>query len=183
MSGEIFRAYLERLELLGHGFHYTELVDGTRRKGIPPVHQWQGFARTLALWNLFRERHAAPITPVAAFRPSGGAANSQHKYGRAIDGDSRGPEYFETAVRVWCEFGKVLKVGLGLYTWSRWNKSGIRVHLDTGYACRSWQGVSLGPSFQRPYKILGQDGKVHALGLPVKLAVDLGLDVPSLDYL
>lgn len=190
--GESFRAYLERLELLDHGFYFTELVDGSSNHRQPAPMFWKNLARTLALANVFRERvraagGAAGCNVAAAYRPSGGASNSAHKYGKALDLDAVKPRntavYFAEAVRLWCEFGRRFDMGLGLYTWSRWNKTGIRVHLDTGHGCRSWQGVSLGPKFARPYKILGSDGRVHQLGLPVYLANQMGLDVPSLSYL
>lgn len=194
---ETAKDFFTRLGLLSHGFSFGEIVASTRKDNKEPIrlegHMYR-MAMTLAFANVFRqvamqECGILGINIAAAFRPSGGEDNSQHKHAAALDLDKiKGPwgsggKYFKCAVKMWCEWGQQLSLGLGLYTWSRWNTGGLRVHFDTDYRCRSWQGVSLGPKFQRPYKIKCNDGRTRSLGLPVKLATDMGLDVPSLEYL
>lgn len=198
VAGETPKAYLERCDLLERGFYYEELVKksmwgGYQRKfGLPNHPQLYRLGMTLALANVFRERAMAEAGIKgcgvnAAVRMSGGAKNSQHKSGSAIDLDPKGGdkvEYGRCAVRLWSELGIPLSIGLGLYVYGRSSRSVNRVHLDTDWRCRSWQGVVLGLSpFARPYQILGTDGRQHMLGLPCKIATELGLDVPSLEYL
>lgn len=196
--GETPELYLKRVGVLGHGFSYGEIVKPLRfdlRRRFVDLgtgERAMTMAMTLAAANVFRERAMVEagvkgLKIAAAYRPSGGANNSQHKFARALDLDrigGSGTEYFRCAVRFWCEFGVPLFMGLGLYTWGKTSKGGIRVHLDTDYKCRSWQGVSVGLSaFAKPYRIADQRGIVHSFGLPVKLAVDMNLDVPSLEHL
>ena len=209
LEGETPRAYWTRCGLLDHGFSYDELVrrswlGGFQRKFSYPDtdNKIYRLTMTLALANVFRERAisesgVAGLRPAAAYRPSGGESNSQHKSASALDLDpilpkglkkaekyERMREYGRCAVRFWCEWGPELSVGLGLYVWGKMSTPVARVHLDTDYKCRSWQGVSYGWSkFARPYPILCNDGRTRMLGLPVKLAHDMALDVPSLDYL
>lgn len=157
---------------------------------------WPRTAAVTVLAGVLRERAiaegiATKVGVAATYRPTGGAANSAHKEGAGIDlngPDSR--EWYTLAVRVWCELGERIEepgapgrlpMGLGLYTWSGRSlfpvRSGYRVHLDAFAVAgtRSWQGVPGG--FARPHKIPGQRAR---FGLPVLLAHELGLDVPSL---
>jgi hypothetical protein len=139
---------------LGHGFDVGELVKaGSRRHVMPPEHTWKRMRPVLQLANNLRERMMKRRSIVglrvnAAYRPVGGAANSQHKLNRAIDldlfaGDARAPgmqsAYYEEAVRLWVDACKMgMRVGLGLYC-PRDYCAGIRVHLDVGYYTRTWQ--------------------------------------------
>lgn len=197
-EGETFRAYLERLDLFGHGFSYDEVVEkGNPRKQVPEKRSyWPDFALALAAANAFRERAMAEVPGLkglrvnAAYRPNGGAENSAHKRARALDLDriggyklTGGRNYFRCAVRFWCQYGKTLGMGCGLYTWaaSTLVKGGIRFHIDVLHGCRSWQGVGAG--FRRPFKIKDRAGRYAYYGLAVQLAQEMGLDVPSLSDL
>lgn len=184
---ESYELYLVRQNLLGHGFSFSEIYGGklSIRKRMPPRKLWPRMAMTLAAANDFRalcrfSEAAQGLKVVATYRPLGGASNSQHKHNSAIDLDRIGGEdgraYFRAAVEFWCEVGAKLNMGLGLYTWSSKSVSGIRVHIDTGWRCRSWQGIRSG--FGRPWTINGK-----SYGLPVYLAKQQGLDVPSLSDL
>lgn len=141
------------------GFAPSEIVQfagaAQARKALPPKALWGNMATTLDVANMLRARmvaHGATGLVVrAAYRPIGGAPNSAHKRNAALDLDLmvRDVErfhalgfdmraiYAEEAVRLWCEHGAALQMGLGLYgpagrewTW--------RVHLDT-VGCRTWQ--------------------------------------------
>jgi hypothetical protein len=152
--------YIAILEAHGRpGFAPSEIVQlsgaAASRKGMPPRRLWDRIAPTLIVANDLRRRmiaHGATGLLVrAAYRPSGGASNSAHKSNAALDLDLIPGDvarikllgvdlrslYAEEAVRLWCESGAVLRIGLGLYgpagrdwTW--------RVHIDTT-RCRSWQ--------------------------------------------
>jgi hypothetical protein len=170
-------SYLERLNLLGRGFAYGEIVDGSRRKSIPPRIRWGPLAIVIEAANRFRalaiaEAGVKGLRINAAYRAHGGASNSAHKYGRALDLDRIGGDgaaYFRCAVKFWCSGGCE---GLGLYTWTGLVQSGTRVHIDIGHGVRSWQGIRSG--FGRPWTVDGDK-----VGLPVKLAHDMGLTVPT----
>lgn len=208
-EGETLRGYLERLAVLDRGFSWHELVNPHAHNKQTPerwlrngtVHGWQNFARVIALANVLRERALLEVpglrhlTIAAAYRPTGGATNSAHKEAAALDIDAHSgadlKAWYRCAVRLWCELARpvddpnkpgTLPFGLGLYTWAGKVggivpvRSGYRVHID---ACaragtRSWQGV--GSKFSRPHRIKGHG----YYGLPVLLAVEQGLDVPSL---
>lgn len=87
----------------------------------------------------------------AAFRPEGGAQRSAHKVNEALDldlltkdveeaeasGISLKRIYAEESVRLWCERGAELDIGLGHYG-ARGSKATFRCHVDTT-GCRSWQ--------------------------------------------
>ncbi len=180
-ADETYQGYLVRLDMLGHGFSYSELVSRwSYRKRPPPRDRWHNLVLTLAAANEFRARCRAAgaadgLSVAATYRPIGGARRSQHKTNRAIDLDrigGGGPAYFAEAVRFWCEYGRRLDMGLGLYTWGSKSKGGIRVHIDTGYGVRSWHGIR--SSFGRPYTINGR-----RYGLPIYLAHSMGLDAPT----
>src|SRR5688572_7970194 len=180
---ETYEQYLVRLDLLGHGFAFSELYGGklSIRKRMPPRSLWHRMALTLACANDFRawcrKMGACDGLRVnATYRPLGGASASQHKVNSAIDLDrigGDGEDYFRCAVEFWCAVGKQTNMGLGLYTWGSKVTGGIRVHMDTGWRVRSWQGV--GSGFKRPWLV---NGKYY--GLPVYLAKQQGLDVPGL---
>lgn len=188
-----YQAFLEELQLLGHGFSYGELVrpryrDLRGRFRPPPSHFWDRMVPTLAAANDLRRVLCNPeaddpplkgLRVAAAYRPSGGASRSQHKFNAALDldlvrGDARhARRFYIEAVRLWCEYGRALKMGLGLYCSSR-ARSGLRVHIDTGYRCRTWQ-ISGGKSL-RPYSHEGR-----RVPLAVNLAHELGLTPPNLE--
>lgn len=160
---------------------------------------WPRFAATVALGATLREKALAEVpglthvTCNAAYREHGGAANSAHKEAAALDlNANKGADlkaWYRCAVRLWCELAEpidqqgkpgTLPFGLGLYTWAGKVagfavRSGYRVHVDAFAVAgsRSWQGIRSG--FGRPHKI----GRAY-YGLPVLLAVEQGLDVPSL---
>lgn len=176
--------FLEELHLLGRGFSFRELVrpiyrDLRGRFREPPRDLWHRIVPTLGVANDLRRAlcHEAGPSPLrglrvaAAFRPRGGAPRSQHKVNAALDLDllpadsAHTRRYYQAAVELWCQYGKELDMGLGLYCSSR-GRGGIRVHIDTGYRCRTWQ-ISGGRSL-RPY--------VH-LGRPQPLAVDLAAEM------
>lgn len=134
---------------LSPGFGFREVYDGTRTKRLPPRPLWPRIVRTLQLANELRyamvnEHGAKGLRINAAYRPDGGAKNSQHKFNRALDLDLLPGDYhltrayYEEAVRLWCEHGRVDQVGLGLYCPGD-HCQGIRVHIDTGWWCRTWQ--------------------------------------------
>lgn len=182
--------FLESLLLLGRGFAYRELVrplyaDVRGRFREPPRHLWRRMVPTLAVANDLRralcdEPSDSPglrgLRVAAAYRPSGGAPRSQHKVNAALDLDLLPADYryterfYRAAVTLWCAYGKELEMGLGLYCSSK-SRGGIRVHIDTGYRCRTWQ-ISGGRSL-RPYVHLGRPQP-----LAVELAVELGLTPP-----
>ena len=182
--------FLESLQLLGRGFSFGEIVrpgyrDVRGRYRQPPRQLWHRMVPTLAVANDLRRRLCSPecgepplqgLRVAAAYRPSGGAPRSQHKVNAALDLDLLAPDshytqrYYREAVKLWCEYGAELRMGLGLYCSSR-GRGGIRVHIDTGSRCRTWQ-ISGGRSL-RPYVHLGRPQP-----LAVDLAVELGLTPP-----
>ena len=103
---------------LGRGFSYGEIVKpGSTRHAMPPEYMWRRLLPTLGLANELRARMQARRTIAglrvnAAYRPRGGAANSQHKFNRALDldllpGDAKTPgmqtAYYEEAVKLWID--------------------------------------------------------------------------------
>lgn len=140
---------------LAPGFSIGELVRiGSPRLVLPPERYWGRIVDTLILANELRARMKAlgakGLRVNAAFRPDGGAPNSQHKHNRALDldllqgDDGLADEYYVQATKLWCERGAELDVGLGLYC-ARGRLSGIRVHIDTHYRCRTWQHAGNNP--------------------------------------
>ncbi|MBV1862071.1 MAG: hypothetical protein KUG77_26860 [Nannocystaceae bacterium] len=186
-----YDAFLSELLLLGRGFSYRELVrpvfrDLRGRYREPPREIWGRMAPTLALANELRTRLCEPedgqdpirgLRVAAAYRPRGGARRSQHKSNAALDldllpGDRVATRrFYEHAVRLWCDFGVAMKMGLGLYC-PAGARGGIRVHLDTGFRCRTWQ-ISRGRSI-RPFVDEGS-----SVSLAVDLARGLGLTPPT----
>lgn len=150
LAGESYLAYLDSFGLIGRGFAYVELVrDGSYRHTDPPARLWSRLVPTLALAQRLRlrmlEHGARGLQVAAAYRPIGGEANSQHKVNAALDldllpGDERfGDEFACAAAELW-QAHQHLRTGVGTYApagalWTR------RVHLDTGYRFRCWQGV------------------------------------------
>lgn len=188
---ESYDAFLAGLFLLDRGFSYGELVrprfrDLRGRYREPPRETWGRMAPTLALANELRGRLRKPkdgqegvrgLRVAAAYRPTGGARRSQHKFNAALDldllpGDRTATRrFYEAAVRLWCEFGVPMKMGLGLYC-PAGARGGIRVHLDTGFRCRTWQ-ISRGRSI-RPFVDEGR-----SVSLAVDIARGLGLTPPT----
>lgn len=153
-SGETYDGYLDSFGLLGRGFVYGELVrdvarDPQRRKAEPPRTMWSAMVPTLALAHLLRDRMrqlgARGLAVHAAYRPGGGEPNSQHKQNAALDldllpGDAGFSLVFaHEAALLWREH-EGLQVGVGTYApdGKLWTN---RVHLDTGYRHRCWQGI------------------------------------------
>jgi hypothetical protein len=184
---DTYESYLDHQGLLGRGFAYRELVkpwgrDMRGRFREPPRDMWARMVPTLALANEIRlwmregTDGARGLRVAAAFRPRGGARMSQHKRNAALDldllpGDYHlTHEYYRMAVRLWCEYGRDMKMGLGLYCSPR-RKDGIRIHIDTGYRARSWQ---ISGKSHRPYL---RGGK--RVPLAVALADEMGLVPPS----
>lgn len=191
-SEETYEEYLgkDRLGLTGRGFNFSELVKPRRKdwRGkfkAPPPDLWQRMGPTLALANELRmsmlegEDGARGLRVAAAYRPTGGARYSQHKRNAALDLDLLPSDYdltgefYKTAVHIWSLYGTELKMGLGLYCASN-RRDGIRVHIDTGYRCRSWQ-ISGGRSL-KPYR-----HNDRAVPLAVHMCREMGLKVPSED--
>lgn len=178
--------YLAILEHHGRpGFAPGEIVQfrgaAQTRKAMPPRRLWSRIGPTLDAANLLRTRMvahgASGLILRAAYRPRGGAPNSAHKSNAAVDLDLMARDvarfhelgfdlraiYAEEAVRLWCEHGAAMHIGLGLYgpagrdwTW--------RVHLDT-VRCRTWQHA--GARLVRP-------------AAATRIAARLGLGLPTL---
>lgn len=135
---------------LAPGFGFAEICrPGSRTHQLPPRKWWGRIIQPLELANELRQRmialHGAKgLKCNAAFRPTGGATHSQHKVNRALDLDLLPGDYgltklyYSEAVRLWCELGDVIDMGLGLYCPGNVCQ-GIRVHIDVGYRTRSWQ--------------------------------------------
>ncbi len=191
-KSDTYESYLRRHGLLDRGFGFGELVKRRRHdwRGkfkAPPQDLWHRMGPTLALANELRlwmregdeDTAARGLRVAAAYRPTGGARLSQHKRNAALDLDLLRSDYdltrpyYETAVRLWCEYGRDMKMGLGLYCGSG-VLGGIRVHLDTGYRCRSWQ-ISGGRSL-KPYTYSGR-----RVPLAVHIARRMGLVPPTED--
>lgn len=155
-----YEAYLAGFGLLGKGFVFREAVrSGSPRHVLPPVRLWHRFVASFALANELRARMVAEgargLRVNAAYRPQGGEADSQHRYNAALDldllpGDAGGPMgkvFARVAAQLWREH-EDLEVGLGTYApdgalWSN------RVHIDTGYRFRCWQGTGRDPKTKR----------------------------------
>lgn len=150
LPGDTYAIYLARRGLLGRGFAFPEIVrDGSHRHVEPPRELWARMVPTLELAIELRARMLAAgargLRIAAAYRPLGGAADSQHKHNAALDLDLLpGDESFGYALALraadlWREH-EDLRTGVGTYApagalWTR------RAHLDTGYRFRCWQGL------------------------------------------
>jgi hypothetical protein len=181
---EDYETYLDRCGVLGDGFRFGEIVRprSWRKHRMPPMDLWARMGPTLGAANILRRMVAAELPSdfqglrvAAAYRPWGGARRSQHKSNAALDLDlmpdnyDQAVNYYRVAVRMWCQYGTEMKMGLGLYTAGR---GGIRVHIDTGYRARTWQ-ISRGKSI-RPHHVMGAQRP-----LAYALANQMGLTVPS----
>lgn len=171
---------LDGLDLLGHGFSFAEIVrEGSPRHTIPPPRLWSRMAPTLHLANELRARMVAAgargLRVAAAYRPLGGADDSQHKHNAALDldllpGDERLQVVFaRTAAHLWREH-EDLRVGIGTYApgGGLWTN---RVHIDTGYRFRCWQGLPGGGWARRPAALVlappdesDLDGSIYIAG-------------------
>ncbi len=148
-EGETYLAYLSSFGLLSHGFEFGELVRAGPRHMPPPMRLWSAMVPTLALAIELRRRMVAAgvrgLAIAAAYRPQGGAADSRHKHNGALDldllpGDERMQlQYPKIAAELWLEHAH-LRAGAGTYApdGRRWS---ARIHLDTGYRFRCWQGL------------------------------------------
>jgi len=137
---------------LSPGFAFRELVTGAQNKQCPPRSMWPRIVPALAFANVLRlrmmqEHGAKGLLCVAAYRPKGGAATSQHKFNRALDLDlfpsdyGLAPMFATEAVRLFCDYGSRQSLGLGLYGRPK-SCATIRVHIDVGKhesADRGWQ--------------------------------------------
>lgn len=152
-EGEDYFAYLDAHQLIGHGFALGELVQlGSPRRAEPPRELWRRMVPTLALAIELRARMVAlgarGLEVHAAYRPEGGAADSLHKHNAALDVDLLPGDdhlmrrYVEVAALLWRQH-RHLACGVGTYARAG---SGMtrRVHLDTGYRFRCWQGLPSG---------------------------------------
>lgn len=151
---DTYQEYLQPFDVLGRGFVFAELVrdparDPQQRKALPPVSMWPAMVPTLRLALMLRDRMRAAgargLAVHAAYRPHGGEAGSRHKHNAALDldllpGDGHLAGVFARAAAVLWREHEDLQVGLGTYApegrlWTN------RVHLDTGYRHRCWQGI------------------------------------------
>lgn len=159
---------------LAPGFVYREIVNGTRRKALPPVSMWKRMLRPLQLANELRfvmmDRHGAKGLRVnAAFRATGGAGDSAHKRNRALDLDLLEQDYhlkavyYEEGARLWCEYGHDEDLGIGFYC-PRDVCAGVRIHIDVGH---------------RPYSRHWQHGYAAGRSDVVVLSERLGLHIPG----
>jgi len=146
----VYEQYLAGHGLLGHGFVFREIVRlSSPRHMLPPPALWHRMVPTLALAHQLRQRvidlGGAGLAVAAAYRPAGGEADSQHKHNAALGlallpGDrSHAYAFARVAAETWRAY-EDLEVGLGTYAPARalWSN---RVHLDTGYRFRCWQGT------------------------------------------
>jgi hypothetical protein len=146
-----YEQYLE--PVLGHGFEYRELVKPWRRdwRGrfrLPPEELWPRMLLTMDVANQLRAKWiaigGAGLRVAAAYRPRGGARQSQHKVNAALDLDLLRTDYDKTqrwyglAAEFWHQWGNAYDLGLGLYCRPE-RSGGIRVHIDTGHHRRTWQ--------------------------------------------
>lgn len=160
--GEDYDAYLDGFGLLDRGFGFGEIVRGATaaRHSRPPRDLWPRIVPTLALALELRARMlahgASGLLVAAAFRPHGGAADSRHKFNAAIDLDLLAADdrdrlagvFARVAAQLWRDH-EHLRAGVGTYApdgrlWS------YRVHLDTGWRFRCWQGLPGGGWAARP---------------------------------
>ncbi len=149
MDANTYQQYLESTGQLGRGFAFSEIVKrwSLHRHRKPPKSLWPRMTPTLALANELRvrmvEAGAKGLRVAAAYRPRGGSPRSQHKRNAALDLDLIGdaklrPTYYRIAAELWHDYGRELEIGLGFYGGPD-AYGGIRVHIDTGYRCRTWQ--------------------------------------------
>ncbi len=150
---ENYREFFESLQI--KHFSYREVVNvwAGHRKMKPPKRFWYNIIPTIRAGDNLREDWGRPLRIVAAYRPWGGAKNSQHRKNRAIDydlvGDDRtDPDCVEN-FRDLCAthlsmYGKSLKMGMGFY-----KSAPYRVHIDTGYRLRDWWGDSVFDRIER----------------------------------
>lgn len=167
---ESYFAYLSSFGLLDKGFRYEEIVRAGPRHQPPPLRLWSAMVPTLALVIELRRRMlttgAGGLVVAAAYRPVGGARDSRHKHNGALDvdllaGDARLQRTFaRVAAELWHEHAH-LRAGLGTYApdGALWTN---RIHLDTGYRFRTWQGLPGGGWARRPaaleLALAGEDG-------------------------
>lgn len=181
IEGERYDQYLTRIYVLDAEFRYREIVDPRQGdKKLPPMKYWKRMGMTLAAVQVLRELWGRPLVVVAAYRPGDvGAAHSQHKVNAALDIDYYDDDpaelraWYLCAVKFWCDYGPRCDMGLGLYTAGPKSLGGNRVHIDTKFYDRTWQGVA-GGGFQKPWTIEGE-----RVQLSVKLAYENGWDVPT----
>ena len=159
-AGEDYDAYLDAHGLLGGGFAFGELVRaGSPRHMRPPPALWPAIVPTLALALELRRRMrvegASGLVVAAAYRPAGGALDSRHKVNAALDLDLLADEaerlggvYVRVAAELWRSLPE-LQIGAGTYApeGARWSR---RVHLDTRWRRRCWQGLPGGGWSQAP---------------------------------
>jgi hypothetical protein len=151
---ENYATFLARCEVLERGFTVAELVRQDPPGFVPdhlepPRELWARMVPTLALanelWARMRNAGARGLLVAAAYRPKGGAPDSQHKHNAALDldllpGDAHLQRTFaDVAADLWREH-EHLRCGAGTYAprGAIWTN---RVHIDTGYRFRAWQGL------------------------------------------
>lgn len=157
-TGETYLVYLASFGVLGQGFTIDELVRAGPRHMAPPMRLWSRMPATLALAvelrRRMREIGARGLRVAAAYRPVGGAGDSQHKHNAALDldllpGDERLQlQYVKVTAELWAEH-RHLRAGAGSYAPDGRRWSG-RIHLDTGYRHRCWQGLPGGGWSRHP---------------------------------
>jgi uncharacterized protein YcbK (DUF882 family) len=122
------------------------VVAGTHNRVLPPQEMWDRLIPAMRFANELRrrmvERHGARgLRIAAAYRPTGGATNSQHKHNRALDLDLLTSDYgltnkyYAEAVQLFREYTG--PIGLGTYCRPT-AMGGIRIHVDVGHKRRSW---------------------------------------------
>lgn len=121
--GEDYDAYLDAFGLLDRGFGFGELVHASsHRHRRPPRHLWPRMVPTLALALGLHARMLAAgargLLVAAAYRPTGGADDSQHKTNAALDLDllpedrRLAHDFARVAAELWREH-QHLKTGIG----------------------------------------------------------------------
>lgn len=153
-AAETYNDYLTSFGLFNDtGFKFREIVRNSTRHAMPPRSMWHRMVPTLLLAVELRTRirchGASGLVVNAAYRPAGGEADSLHKHNAALDLDlehqdvARDPKLLEhyagVAADLWKET-KHLRTGFGTYA-PDGEDSTRRVHLDTFYRWRTWQGI------------------------------------------
>ena len=174
-SAALYERYLEGHGLLGHGFVFREIVRLRHVPGgpgseslshmLPHPRYWHRMVPTLALAQVLRDRMVAEgahgLRIAAAYRPAGGEDRSLHKVNAAIDLDLLPADlgldrvFARVAAELWREH-RHLQAGIGTYapalkggtTAALWTR---RVHLDTGYRFRAWQGTGCDSAGRRTW--------------------------------
>lgn len=161
--GETIRSYLTRHQVP----HFA--ADLTAQTAGPPE-LWPSLVPTLRVAEMIRSRVGKPLLIVSAYRSpdvnkqAGGAKDSQHMYGRAIDlslrpkdsqTEANRGDFYQAALLLWKKYGPSMKMGLGIYAPRDvlQPEGSTFIHLDTGWMHRSWTG----PRYQGQRDLIAEE--------------------------